>query len=469
MKIFFAILFLFQSSKLLSQNIHDRLSSAVNALQNDEQFKHALLSLYVVDSKTGKVIFEKNAQLGLAPASTQKVITSVSALELLGKDYTYKTQFVYYGMLNNTVLNGNIFIKASGDPTTGSWRWKETREESIKTKLLAAMKNKNISSIKGDLIIDDAEWETQATPRGWIWEDIGNYFGAGARALNWKENQYDIILKPGTKAGDSVGFLRTDPYLPGVKFINELKTAKAGSGDNSIIYLPENGLLAYIRGTLPAGNENFTIKGSLPNAPRLFLQTILTFFAQNKIEISGKGKTSMDYLPVKKLLTDKPIFLTSLISPSLDSINYWFLKKSVNLFGEAFVKTISYEKTGFGSTDTGLNIIRTFWSKKGIEKSALKILDGSGLSPANRITTHALVTVMLYAKQQSWFSLFNDALPEMNGIKMKDGYISSVRSYTGYVKSKTGVEYTFAFIANNFDGSPGSVREKMWQVLDILK
>ena len=52
---------------------------------------------------------------------------------------------------------------------------------------------------------------------------------------------------------------------------------------------------------------------------------------------------------------------------------------------------------------------------------------------------------------------------------MKDGYISGVRAFTGYVKSKDGNEYTFSFIANNFDGSAGTVREKMWKVLDILK
>jgi D-alanyl-D-alanine carboxypeptidase/D-alanyl-D-alanine-endopeptidase (penicillin-binding protein 4) len=76
---------------------------------------------------------------------------------------------------------------------------------------------------------------------------------------------------------------------------------------------------------------------------------------------------------------------------------------------------------------------------------------------------------MQYAKNQSWFPSFYYALPETNGIKMKDGYISGVRSYTGYVKSKTGAEYTFSFIVNNFDGSAGTVREKMWKLLDVLK
>ena len=156
-------------------------------------------------------------------------------------------------------------------------------------------------------------------------------------------------------------------------------------------------------------------------------------------------------------------------SPPLDSINYWFLKKSINLYGEAFVKTIGYQKKGVGATDTGLSIIKYFWKQRGIDPSAINIIDGSGLSPANRITTNALVTVMQFAKKQNWFSSFYNALPDMNGIKMKDGYISGVRSYTGYVKSKSGNDYTFAFIVNNFYGSAATVKEKMWKVLNILK
>ena len=161
--------------------------------------------------------------------------------------------------------------------------------------------------------------------------------------------------------------------------------------------------------------------------------------------------------------------LYSFVSPTLDSINYWFLKKSVNLFGESFVKSIGYNKRKTGTTDSGISVIRDFWSKNGVNKSALKIIDGSGLSPANRITTQALVTVMQYAKSRPWFESFFYALPEMNGIKMKDGYIGGVRSYTGYVKSDNGKEFTFSFIVNNFDGNPGSAREKIWKVLDILK
>jgi D-alanyl-D-alanine carboxypeptidase/D-alanyl-D-alanine-endopeptidase (penicillin-binding protein 4) len=287
--------------------------------------------------------------------------------------------------------------------------------------------------------------------------------------LNWHENQYDLVLKPGKKLGDSVEIVATKPELQVSVLVNELKTGKEGSGDNSIIYLPEDGLIGYIRGTVPAGKEIFTVSGSIPNPAISFTKTIEDYFNSNNIKLSGRSKTSALFFLNKEKMPMSSKTLLTITSPPLDSINYWFLKKSVNLYGEALVKTISYEKTKFGATDTGINIIRNFWKDKGIEKSALKIIDGSGLSPANRVTTQALVTIMQYALQQDWFPSFYYALPETNGIKMKDGYISGVRSYTGYIKTKKGEGYTFSFIVNNFDGSAGTVREKMWKVLDVLK
>ncbi len=139
------------------------------------------------------------------------------------------------------------------------------------------------------------------------------------------------------------------------------------------------------------------------------------------------------------------------------------------MYGEALVKTIAFEKERFGSTDKGIDIIKNFWTKNGVDATALNIKDGSGLSPANRVTAKSLVQVLQYAKKQNWFASFYNALPEMNGIKMKDGYISDVRSYTGYISSKSGANYIFSFIVNNFNGSASTAKEKIWKLLDLLK
>lgn len=451
------------------QPVSQQLNMALQKLEADAQFKHAIISMYVVDNKTGKVITDKNAQTGMAPASCQKVVTSASAFELLGKEYKYKTDLAFDGTIKDHVLTGNIYLVGYGDPTLGSWRWKNTNETTVLNAFVAAVEKKGIKEINGNVFGYDRKWESNNTPRGWIWEDIGNYYGAGASSLNWRENQYDIFLKAGAKEGDRAAIEKIVPHLENVGFYSEVLTAKKGSGDNAYIYLAPYGMSGYVRGTIPLGENSFKISGAMPNAAE---QLTITFANELKNKnIQGVLFTgSYNGMEVeKKDIPIQPTTIFTLTSPPLDSINYWFLKKSVNLYGEAFVKTIAYEKTTFGSTDSGIAIIKDFWSKKGIEKAALNIIDGSGLSPANRVTTNALVSIMQYARQQPWFASFYYDLPEINGIKMKDGYINGVRSYTGYVKSKDGNEYTFSFIVNNFDGNPGTVREKMWKLLDILK
>src|SRR5215204_1371336 len=109
-----------------AQSVSARLASAFTEFEQDPQMVNGIASLYVVESGSGKLVFEKNAKLGMAPASTQKVITTVSAYELLGKSFRYKTEVGYWGNIVNGVLNSPLLVRPSGDPTFGSWRWPDT-------------------------------------------------------------------------------------------------------------------------------------------------------------------------------------------------------------------------------------------------------------------------------------------------------------------------------------------------------
>jgi len=446
-----------------AQGVTSRLSDAIQKLEQDPSFKHASLSLYVVDTKTGKPVYDKNSQMGLAPASCQKVITAVAAYELLGKDYRYKTGLEYEGKITGGVLNGNVILSGSGDPTLGSWRWKTTSESMVLNEWITAIKQAGITSVNGSMTPDNKNWGTETIPDGWIWQDIGNYYGAGASAYNWRENQYDLILKSGRKIGDTCEMIKTDPILYKASLICEVTTAAKGTGDNAFIYLPPHAAYGYVRGTIPVGENAFSISGSFPNSAVQLTATLKDGLRRSQIPVSEvEGRNSYPPFSGK-------ILLHTHVSPPLDSINYWFLKKSINLYGEALVKTIGLEKQGLASTTKGLEIIKYFWSQRGIEKAAINIIDGSGLSPQNRVTTDALVTVMQYAGSRPWFNSFHHALPEINSIKMKSGSIGGARSYTGYIKSGNGSEYTFAFIINNYDGSATETVRKMWRVLDVMK
>src|SRR4029079_11421738 len=139
------------------QAISKRLQDAYQRFENDSQLSNAVSSLYVINSNSGDVVFDKNSRIGLPTASTLKIITAATAYELLGKNFRYETKFGYVGTIRHKSLFGNFYIKPSGDPTLGSWRWKTTSDSSILEKLVSEIKKINIL-IYHDLIIDSREW-----------------------------------------------------------------------------------------------------------------------------------------------------------------------------------------------------------------------------------------------------------------------------------------------------------------------
>jgi D-alanyl-D-alanine carboxypeptidase/D-alanyl-D-alanine-endopeptidase (penicillin-binding protein 4) len=455
----------------VGQAVSQRLQAAMNKLQLDSQFKHAIVAITVADAQTGKIVFEKHSQLALAPASTQKVITSMAAFELLGANYRYETVVSYDGMISDSVLTGNLFVLGSGDPTLGSKRWKQTVDVVILNNIVAAVKKAGIKKITGTILCGNSAFSAQSIPGGWLWEDIGSYYGAGAHPLNWRENSYDIELSSGKELGTAVKVTGSagGKYFP--SFTNELVADKKNTGDNAYIY---HSLDAYtnpvLRGTIPVEEKSFKISGAYPNPAKIFLEYLHEYLGNAGIKIGDVNVPQTVSMPDNTSEKIKnPTILLKIQSPPLDSINYYFLRNSVNLYGEALVKTISLQKAGFAETDKGVEWVRDFWQQKGIPKTALEIQDGSGLSPQNRVTTSALAKALLYAKNQPWFAAFYNGLPEYNGMKLKSGSIGGVRAYAGYHKTSNGKEYAISIIANGYNGSGSAVTKKMFVVLDVLK
>src|ERR1700733_4118038 len=122
-------MFLF-ALQMYGQSVAEKLKKATSDFLKDDQLKHAIVSVYVTDTD-GNKIYSLNEQYGLAPASTQKIFTSIAALSLLGKDFTYKTEIGYTGNIQDGYLNGDLIIKGYGDPTFGSWRYMQTQPDSV--------------------------------------------------------------------------------------------------------------------------------------------------------------------------------------------------------------------------------------------------------------------------------------------------------------------------------------------------
>jgi D-alanyl-D-alanine carboxypeptidase/D-alanyl-D-alanine-endopeptidase (penicillin-binding protein 4) len=463
------------SFALRAQTVSQKLQTAFTIFEKDEQLKHAISSLYVIDAKTGQVVFDKNAQIGLVPASTQKIITSVTAFELLGKEYRYKTDFGYKGNKDeHGFFKGNFYLIGHGDPTLGSPRYERTLPNKLFESLVAAVKKTDFKkNYKEDrrpyLTLTNGGFENSQVNDRWIYQDIGNYYGALHSGLNWMENQFDIFFETGDKIGDKVEPASFEPsYIYFDISRNQLTTAAKGSGDNAYVYPNKLSGFITVKGTLPMAEKRFKISASHPEPEKYFADFINSknIKAADDSILSIFKNIQWSTMPISK--KDFKLLYTH-YSPSLDSIIYWFNKKSINLYGEALIKTFAYEKQGFGSTDSGVAIVKKFWKGKGLDVDELNIYDGSGLSPMNRVTTHAQVEILKYAKTKDWYPYFLKSLPEYNGITMKSGTIGDVKGFCGYHKAKDGKVYIFSFLVNNYSGKTRGVVGKMYKVLDELK
>jgi D-alanyl-D-alanine carboxypeptidase/D-alanyl-D-alanine-endopeptidase (penicillin-binding protein 4) len=451
-----------------AQDLKQQLQTAFGQLQQDNQSRYASVSLTVLDAKTGEVVFAANPDMGLATASTLKTITTITAFNILGKDFQYQTQVGYNGAIGaDGILNGDIIIKGAGDPTLGSWRYETTKENLVLSSIVSAIKTAGIKKINGRVIGDESTFGTQSVPEGWIWQDIGSYYGSGTSGLVWRENQFDIKLKTGV-VGSQIGILNTIPAMPYYQFKSELINGATGTGDRAYPALPVGNNTFYLRGTYAVDQSKKSISAALPDAAfdmayRLIdtlkrLGVITTGTAESLNTLNAKQQT----LPV----IQKP--LTTISSPALSKIIYWLNQKSINLYAEQLLKTLAWKAGMPVTTANGVKVVQDFWKARGIDPNALNIVDGSGLSPGDRVTTRTMATILQSAKGTDWFADFYTSLPTYNNMKMKSGSINNVLTYAGY-QTHNGRELCFSIMVNNYSGPSSGIKQKMFKVLDELK
>jgi D-alanyl-D-alanine carboxypeptidase/D-alanyl-D-alanine-endopeptidase (penicillin-binding protein 4) len=466
-KIWLVSLF-FIAGNTFAQTLERNLQAAFTRLQADSQCRYASVSLTVLDAKTGQQVFAVNPYMGLATASTLKTITTITAFNLLGKDFQYQTRFGYSGAISaDGTLNGDIIIKGAGDPTLGSWRYETTKENYILNLMVTALRKAGIKKINGRVIGDDSIFGSQSIPDGWIWQDVGNYYGAGTSGLCWRENAFDIKLRAG-QIDSQVAIAREAPAVPYLNFKNELINAPAGTGDNAYAYLPVGNNLVYVRGSYAIDESKKSISVALPDPAFDAAFRLTDTLRRIGIMVNNEPESTTTLTAKTQLVPQMATNLTTILSPTLSKIIYWLNQKSINLYAEQLLKTIAWKAGKVPSTANGVEVLQNFWKARGIDPNSLNIVDGSGLSPGDRVTTLTMATILQSAKKESWFPDFYQSLPTYNNMKMKSGSIKNVLTYTGYQTYK-GRELCFSIMVNNYNGSSRGIREKMFRVLDELK
>lgn len=453
-----------------------QLNSFVEEWKKDKDLKSASISFCVLNAKNSELVAEHNSHQFMTPASTLKIVSTSAALNLLGNNYRYETKLCYRGDWNKEtgVLNGDLVIVGSGDPTLQSENF--TKDNALVTdKWAKIIKEKGIVQITGS-IIGDASCYDRVVPNNWIWEDISNYYGSVPCGLSYRDNKFKILFtskEPGTEA-KIVSYAPT--YLSYSYTLIPEVMAK-GSEDEAYAYGDPFSFSKTIRGSIPPNKTNYEIEVALPDPALLCAENLYTSLTQYGIKCApGAAKSNYQ----KTSITSSLQTIYSHFSPTLDKIIYYTNLKSNNLYCESILKTM-----GKGDSNKGLNFVKTYWFKRGLDTTEVYMDDASGLARIDGITTHFQASLLSKVyRDSSVYKNFNVSLPIAgkqgsmssigkaqfieNNMRAKTGYLTRVRAYTGYVKCKSGKELAFSVIFNNYNGKARDAKIKLEKFLVAL-
>lgn len=465
---------------LSSLSIFSQPNLAVSRFLTNRILKSAGVSIAIMDAESGKLAASYNPYLNLTTASTLKLITTATALEVFGADYRFETKVFLSGKGSGETWNGDIYLRGSGDPTIGSQYSLQTRTAFFDL-IYSSLVKKGVREIQGDIVGDESAYNTEIIPAKTPWEDMGNYYAAGISALNYGDNMYKLTMKTGA-AGTTPEIVGVDPAIKGLTFKNYL-VARANDKDSAFLYGMPYGYERSIYGSAPARRASFTIKGDVPD-PALFMVEELTIYLKSKgVIIRGKSTTSRLMTMQKEPMKSELQLLCAYRSDPLSHIVKITNKHSYNFYAEALMRLIASKADSEASLSAGIAYLKHYWAIRRLDTGFL-MYDGSGLSPANRVNAQFFVDLISFMDSKSRYAdAFTSSLAiagvdgtlrsfSVNGgantrVRAKSGSFDGVLSYSGIIEQKHH-KYYFCVIVNAFTSPSSEVKKAIEKLLTDL-
>lgn len=443
--------------------------SFIDTWKNDPILKPATFSFAVFDVDSQEYILQHNKEKVLPAASTQKLISTSIALKTLGSDHQFSTQITHTGKIQDGALKGNICIFPNNNPGLANQRFGQSTDDLLLI-IDEFLKKNNVKIIGGGVEIVDSTYETESLPRTWVWEDIGNYYGANPTGTILNENVIELYFKSGA-IGEPTEIVKTIPEMPWIRFNNRVLGSKK-KRDLAYVFSEPNGRFLTIEGTIPANRNSFKVKASLPNP-----QKALAYQIQSQLK--AKGYTIRGKYKVRRKAKKQSFTIGEVKSPAVQEIVDVTNKKSINILAENLLIN--------SHLFTNPKKDKLKWTKSylknnmKIDTEGMVLKDGSGLSRFNAISAQQLVEVLNAMKNSE--ELYN-SLPvagesgtlksfllnslAKGKLRAKSGSMQGVRSYAGYVKTTKGKNLAFAIIVNNANASSRKTKKKIEEFLDYV-
>ncbi len=436
----------------------------IDKIISNDCTKNANVSVYVQNLSTGKDIVSYRSQSVVPPASVMKVITTATALELLGEDFRFATYLETDGKIENGVLKGNLYVRGTGDPTLGS---EKVGNKSFLLDWVRALKRLDIQKIEGDVISDASFFDAEAINPQWIWEDIGNYYAPGIYALPYLDNTLHVQLRS-TAIGSKADVVKTTPYIEGLT-IESFVRCTSITGDGAYIHGVPYSNSRYIVGSVPSNQGMFGVKGDIPNPPLLLAQHLCKQLREAGVTITGKP----DYIRESAGKTTRSVLYTHQSEP-LSTIIKEVNLHSNNLYAEQVFRYLGSLMSTPCTIAHSAEVERNCWHNRGVLLNPMFIQDGCGLAPQDALSAETLVRVLSYMWKSNHRKAFLTSLPIagqtgtvrsflagtalQGNVYAKSGTTSRIKSYAGYIMMPNNEVLVFAVIVNNANCKPKVVQ-----------
>ena len=403
-----------------------------------------------MDARSGDILYQKNADKSMIPASNMKVITTAAALHYLGPNYVFQTKI--------GLLDDDLVIIGAGDPLLAEPKLDPQDPRSLNRifdEIIAALQNAGVTAVD-DVVIDVSFFDSNRVHSSWPKDQLNQWYACEVSGLNFYNNCVHITAK----RVNNKPTLKMEPANSYVTLVNQLKLINKGSSAvgayrNSV----PNKLL--VKGRL---NQQAGFDVAVENPQNLFVSILADRLKGAGISI--RGKILQKYIKQNTSIRIVKTFQTP-IADVLTRCN----KDSLGLAAESLVKTISAENTQGhinGEWPHGLTLVSRYLQSLDIPAGQFVLDDGSGLSRKNQLSPTALVTVLRDVYTGGNGKLFFNTLavggtdgtiskyfrksPYKGNILGKTGYIAKVRSFSGICKTPRG-DILFSILTENGNGT----------------
>ncbi|WP_255954864.1 D-alanyl-D-alanine carboxypeptidase/D-alanyl-D-alanine endopeptidase [Streptomyces odontomachi] len=436
------------------------LPQALDGILADARMSGGQESVTVADADSGDVLYQHTSGNRLMPASNTKLLTSTAAMAVLGPDYRFSTDVLSTGRQHGTVLNGDLYLRGTGDPTLLAEDYDQ---------LAAQLAGAGVKQVTGRLVADDTRFDDQRLGRSWAADDEASYYSAQISALAVAPNtDYDTgtvitTITPGAAVGDKAKVTVTPP----THYVHvDVTATTAPAGDDGGITVDR-----------AHGTNDITISGSIPADADPDMEWVTVWdptgyaaavfrdaLAAHGVHVLGPtslGRATPD--GARTLATHDSMQLKDLLIP--------FLKLSNNMHAEILTKAMGVKTAGEGSWDAGLAAVDDYLKGLGLDTAQLRQVDGSGLSRMDNVPAETFAELLVKVRHEPWFDDWYKGLPvacdpdrfvggtlrsrmcdtpaALNA-RGKTGTLTGASSLSGYVTDAGGRKLVYSILLNNF-------------------